>query len=204
MLKCIFAILMMSSWAFAGPGEYRPGQWEIDPLHTRVSFISLHFVVGRVEGRFNDVEGQITLAENFTESKVNASINVKSIDTGVKKRDDHLRSKDFFEVAKYPQMKLVSKKVTGSPEDFTLAVDLTIKDVTKEVPFKGKYLGWAKDSWGQERVAFELSGKVNRRDFNINYNDKVEVGLVVGDEIQINIWSEAVGKKQAEKGPPKK
>lgn len=196
--------LIMSLSAIAAQDDYKPGSYDVDPAHTRVSFVIPHFVVSEVEGRFNDVKGEFTLAEDFEDSKVNATINVKSIDTGVKKRDDHLRSKDFFEANKYPQMKLVSKKISGSPEKFKLIADVTIKDVTKEVPFEGKYTGWVKDSWGQNRVALQMNGEINRKDFHINYDDKVDIGPAVGDTVKVQIRTEGVPKKQSQPGPAKK
>lgn len=195
--------VMVSSVVIAAT-DYLPGKYDVDPAHTRASFIIPHFVVSEVEGRFNDVKGEFTLAENFKDSKVTATIAVKSIDTGVKQRDDHLRSKDFFEVAKYPSMKLVGKSITGTPESFKLTAALTIKDVTKDVVFDGKYTGSVKDSWRQQRVALQMTGKINRKDFHINYDDKVDLGPAVGDEVQIRIWTEGVPPKAAKSGAPKK
>lgn len=84
---------------------YQPGKYSVDPAHTRASFIVPDFVISEVEDRFNDIKGEFTLAEPSTDSKVAATIPVKSIDTAVNQRDDHLRSKDFYDVAKYPEMK---------------------------------------------------------------------------------------------------
>lgn len=125
--------------------DFVKGTYAVDPAHTRVSFVIPHFVVSEVEGRFNDVKGEFTLTEPFTNLKVTATIPVKSIDTGVTKRDDHLRSKDFFEVEKFPEMKLVSKSITGTAEAFKMVAALTIKGVTKDVTFDGKYTGSVKD-----------------------------------------------------------
>lgn len=172
--------------------DYLDGQYNVDPAHSRVSFVIPHFVVSEVEGRFNDVKGEFTLAKPFTASTVTATIAVDSIDTGVKKRDGHLKSKDFFEVAKYPQMKLVSKSLTGTPDSFKMLAALTIKDVTKDITFDGKYTGSVKDPGGNQRAAFQLTGMVNRKDFHINYNDKVEIGPAVGDQVKIRIWVEGV------------
>ncbi|MGE0527126.1 MAG: YceI family protein [Bdellovibrionales bacterium] len=198
----LFSILFSLN-AFAATA-YLPGKYKVDPAHTRVSFVVPHFVVSEVEGRFNDVKGEFTLAEPFAQSSVSATIPVKSIDTAVKKRDEHLKSKDFFEVAKYPEMKLVSKSISGTPESFKVVAALTIKDVTNDVTFDGKYAGSVKDSWGQQRTALQLSGQVNRKDFNINYNDKVDIGPAVGEEVKIRIWTEGVKEEDAKKGAPNK
>ncbi|WP_141731511.1 YceI family protein [Oligoflexus tunisiensis] len=137
-------------------------------------------------------------------SKASVTIPVQSIDTGVKKRDDHLRSKDFFEVSKYPNMAFVSKSFSGTPESFKMTGALTIKDVTKDVTFDGKYTGSVKDSWGQQRTALQATANINRKDFNINYDDKVDIGPAVGHEVQIRLWVEGVKKEDSKKGPPKK
>lgn len=197
------AVLLLLSFQAMAATDYQPGAYAIDPAHTRVSFVVPHFVVSEVEGRFNDVKGEFVLAKPFTNSKLTATVPVQSIDTAVKKRDDHLRSKDFFEVAKYPTMKLVSKSITGTPESFKMVAALTIKDVTKDVTFDGKYTGSAKDSWGQQRAAFQATASINRKDFHINYDDKIDIGPAVGDKVQIRLWTEGVKAEDAAKGPPK-
>ncbi|HYX34351.1 MAG TPA: YceI family protein [Oligoflexus sp.] len=197
-------ILVLPLTALAAAIDYVKGKYDVDPAHSRVSFVIGHFVVSEVEGRFNDVKGEFTLAEPFTASKVTATVPVKSIDTGVAKRDDHLRSKDFFEVTKFPDMTLVSKSFTGTPEAFKMVAALTIKGVTRDVTFEGKYTGSVKDSWGQQRAAMQATATINRKDFNINYDDKVAIGPAVGEEVKIRLWTEGVKAEDAQKGPPKK
>lgn len=150
------------------------------------------------------MKGEFTLAEPFTESKVIATIPVKSIDTGSKERDDHLLAKDFFEATKYPEMKLVSKSINGTPESFKMIAALTIKGVTKDVIFDCKYTGSVKDPWGQQRAALKATAKVNRRDFNINYNDRIGIGPAVGDEVKIRLWTEGIKAEDSQKGNPMK
>lgn len=197
MKHSILTLVLLCSTALvqAAGLELAPGKYNIDPAHTRVSFLINHFVVSQVEGRFNDVKGDFSLNSDITKSTVNVTIPVSSIDTGVKKRDDHLKSADFFEVKKYPNMTFKSKKFSGNLESFKVTGDLTIKDVTKEVTLDGKYTGSVKDSWGQIRAAVQATGKVNRKDFNIKYNDMVEAGPAVGDEVTINILSEGIQDK---------
>lgn len=184
---------------FVQAADYQPGKYSIDTAHSRVSFIIPHFVVSEVEGRFNEVEGNFNIAKNFTDSSLTAIVQTKSIDTAVKKRDDHLRSKDFFEVAKYPTMKLVSKSITGKPESFKMVAALTIKDVTKDVTFEGKYTGTATDPQGQIRAAFQATATINRKDFNINYDDKIDLGPAVGHDVKIRLWTEGVKEQAADK-----
>lgn len=182
----ILCLLIGSASSFAAI-KYVKGKYDIDPVHTRVSFTIPHFVISQVEGRFNDVKGDFTIAEPFTVSKANVVIAVKSVDTGVQQRDDDLRSKNFFEVAKYPTMKFVTKSITGTPEAFKVVGALTIKDVTKDVTFDGKLGGSLKDPWGNERSALTLAGTVNRRDFHIDYNEMSELGPGIGDDVTIRI-----------------
>jgi polyisoprenoid-binding protein YceI len=172
--------------------KYMKGKYDIDPVHTRVSFTIPHFVISEVEGRFNDVKGDFTIGEPFTSSSANVTIAVKSVDTGVQKRDDDLRSKNFFEADKYPTMKFVTKSVTGTPESFKVTGALTIKDVTKDVTLDGKLGGTIKDPWGNQRSALTLTGTVNRRDFHIDYKEMSELGPAIGDEVKIHISADGI------------
>lgn len=191
MSLCFFSLLFSLS-IFAAGLELAPGKYNVDPAHSRVSFLIDHFVVSQVQGRFNDVKGSFELSKKIEDCKVDVTVPIASIDTGVKKRDDHLRSPDFFDAKKYPTMTFKSKKFSGSLDDFKVTGDLTIKDVTKEVTLYGKYTGSVKDSWGQIRAAVRAEGKINRKDFNIKYNDMVEAGPAVGDEVTIMILSEGI------------
>lgn len=191
-LSLALTVLFFSLSAFAIQPNYKPGQYKIDPDHTRVDFVINHFVISEVEGRFNDVKGNFLLAKKFTLSTVEAEIATTSIDTAVAKRDEHLRSKDFFDVATYPTMTLRGKHFTGKPTSFTLVADLTIKGVTKEVTFRGKYTGSVKDPQGNERVALNMGAKISRKDFNITYNDKIDIGPAVGDEVTIMVRTEGI------------
>lgn len=191
-LSLMLTFLLVSLSAFAIMPNYAPGQYKIDPDHTRVDFVINHFVISEVEGRFNNVKGNFILAKKFTLSKVEAEIAVASIDTNAPKRDEHLRSSDFFDASVYPTMTLRGKHFTGKPASFTLVADLTIKDVTKEVTFKGKYTGSIKDPQGNQRVALHMSAKINRKDFHINYNEKIDIGPAVGEEVTIMVRTEGI------------
>ncbi len=135
------------------------------------------------------------LDKEFEKSTLEGTIKINSIDTGVEQRDNHLKSPDFFDAKKYPQMTFKTTAIHGDAEEFKLKGTLTIKDVTKEVEFQGRNLGEVKDPWGNIRTAFKLSTTINRRDFNINYSDKIDLGPVVGNEVKIDIISEAILKK---------
>lgn len=167
--------------------KYVKGKYDIDTVHTRVSFTIPHLVISEVEGRFNDVTGTFTMAESFASSAADVTVAMKSIDTGVAKRDDDLRSKNFFEVEKYPKMTFITKSITGTPDSFKATGLLTIKDVSKEVVFDGKFGGTLKDPWGNQRASLQLNGKVNRRDFHLDYNEKTDIGPAIGDDVSIHI-----------------
>lgn len=200
-LLIAWAILLLTPTVFAAV-KYQQGNYKIDPDHSRITFITGHLGIAEVEGRFNTVSGSFFLAPKFQDSTAEASVDINSIDTGVQKRDEHLRSKDFFEAATYPTMTLKSKKFSGSPDNFTLVADLTIKDVTKPVTFKGKISGFAKDAWNNERAGVQMSGKIKRKEFNIMYDDKLPTGApLVGEEVTINIRTEGI--KESMKEPLK-
>lgn len=185
---CILT-LAFSSVGFSA--DYVNGKYIVDNAHTRASFIIPHLVISEVEGRFNEVQGEFTLGPKFTDTKLTATIPVSSIDTGIQQRDNHLKSADFFDAKKFPEMKLVSKKITGDLKNFKMTAKLTIKGVTKDVVFDGKFTGSVVDGWNKQRVAFQATATINRNDFKINYNDKFPAGLVVGEEVQIRLWTEA-------------
>lgn len=200
-LLITWALLLLTPTVFSAV-KYQQGSYKIDPDHSRITFIVGHLGIAEVEGRFNKVSGNFELAPKFTNSTANAEVDINSIDTGVQKRDEHLKSKDFFDAATYPSMTLKSKKFSGSPENFTLVADLTIKDVTKPVTFKGKITGFAKDAWNNERAGVQMSGKVKRKEFNIMYDDRLPTGgPVVGEEVTINIRTEGI--KESIKEPLK-
>jgi polyisoprenoid-binding protein YceI len=196
-MKSLLALTLFFSFQIHAAVKYAPGEYEVDPMHTRVQFTVPHFVISTVEGRFNDVKGKLTLADKFTDSSVEATVDINSIDTAVKKRDDDLKSDQFFDVAKYPTMTLKSKKFQGKPEQFTMVASVTIKDVTKDVTFKGSYTGEMVDPWGNDRVAMNFTGKVNRKDFHLTYNNMAKNGPAVGDEVTIKIIGEGTKKNPA-------
>lgn len=172
------------------------GKYAVDIAHSKVGFEIPHLVITTVEGRFDKYEGEIELAEKFTDSKVSATIDINSIDTGNGDRDKHLKSADFFDAAKYPSMTFKSKKITGTAENFKVVGDLTIKGVTKEVTLDGKFLGVVvNDGFGNTKAAFTAGTKINRQDYGLKWNKMVEAGPTVGDEVTISLKVEAAKKK---------
>jgi polyisoprenoid-binding protein YceI len=170
---------------------YQPGKYAIDPMHSKVGFEVPHLVISTVEGRFDDYQGEIALDKDIKKSVVNVTIQAQSINTGIAKRDEHLKSPDFFEAAKFAQITFKSKKVEGNAQALKVTGDLTIKGVTKEVTLKGKLLGSVKDGYGNQKTAFDFSTQISRKDFGLTWNSAVEAGPVVGDKISISLKVQA-------------
>ncbi|MGI8881340.1 MAG: YceI family protein [Jatrophihabitans sp.] len=174
------------------PG-YLAGSWTIDPTHSDVSFLVRHMMVSKVRGHFPDVAGTIVTAENPLDSTVNATVKLTSIDTRSEQRDNHIRSADFFDVEKHPEMTFASTGLAQDGDDFVLTGDLTLKDVTKSVPLTLEIGGFGPDAYGGTRAGFTASGSINRSDFGVDIQMPLDGGgVVVGEKITINLEIEAV------------
>lgn len=172
------------------------GEYTIDSAHTTVGFKVQHMTIAHVSGWFEEFKGSFSIDENNQLQTVEAEIIVNSINTKVEKRDTHLRSADFFEVATYPVMtfKTVAIQKKGD-NDYLVRGELTIKNNTKIVELYGQVHGPIKDPWGIERAAIVLTGEINRKDFGLNWNKVIETGgLLVGDIVQINLEGEGTRK----------
>jgi polyisoprenoid-binding protein YceI len=169
--------------------------YEIDKDHSKVSFEVAHLVISTVTGEFKKFKGTFKFnPEDFSQTQIEASAEAASVDTSVKKRDDHLKSPDFFDVKKYPSMtfKSTSAKKTGD-KTFDLVGDLTIRGVTKTATFKINYKGQIKSKYNVTQ-AFKGTSEINRKDFGVNFQNIVESGPVVGDTVTINITCEGFRK----------
>ncbi len=164
-------------------------KWAIDPTHSEVQFKVKHLVISTVTGTFNSFEGALTSeSEDFSDAKINFSIDAKSIDTNQAQRDGHLQSADFFDVEKYPKINFASTSFKKKGEQYKLTGNLTIKDVTKSVELDVEYGGSATDPYGNHKAGFEIAGKISRKDFGLTWGAVTEAGaIVVGDEIKLNI-----------------
>ena len=167
------------------------GTYAIDAAHSKIGFEIPHLVIATVEGRFSTFDGNITIDNKLEKSKANLNVDVGSINTDNKDRDDHLRGADFFDSAKNPKMIFVVKKISGTPESLKLTGDLTLKGKTKPVILDAKYLGEVNDPFGNHKIAFSATGKINRQDFGLTWSKAVEAGPVVGDEVTLHIKIEA-------------
>ncbi|MFZ5850632.1 MAG: YceI family protein [Actinomycetota bacterium] len=171
------------------------GDYEIDVAHSRLGFVARHAMVTSVRGQFADFAGRLHLdAEDPTRSTAQVTIQVASINTGQEQRDAHLRSPDFFDVEKYPEMTFTSTRAEQVGEDaFRLAGDLTIRDVTRPVTLDITYNGSAKDPFGNLRAGFEGRATVNRKDWNLTWNAALETGgFLVSDKIRLEFDVSAV------------
>lgn len=168
--------------------------WKLDPSHTLVEFSAKHLMITTVKGRFTDVEGFIHADEkDIKDSSVEATLKAATIDTRTEQRDNHLRSADFLEVEKYPEIRFRSTRIEGNKQEFKLTGDLTIRGVTRPITLDVTFEGQTKDPWGGERVGFSASGKLDRRDFGLTWNVMLEAGgMTVSNDIKINIEVEAV------------
>lgn len=171
--------------------------WSIDPAHSEVGFAVKHLMISTVRGHFADVQGTITVDETDpAQSSAEVIIDVSSIDTRSPDRDKHLRSADFFQVEKWPNITFRSRRIEGATfkenQRFRVIGDLTIRDVTKEVvldaTFEGRSLGM-----GKERAAFTATTKIDRRDFGLEWNQALEAGgVLVSNEVKISLAVQVV------------
>jgi polyisoprenoid-binding protein YceI len=168
-----------------------------DKNHTLVGFRIRH-VVSKVEGRFRDFEGVIAIdRQNPSASRVELTIQAASIDTGAPDRDNHLRSADFFDVAKYPTISFKSTKVEPQGNDvYRVTGDFTMHGVTKSIQIPVKSTGFAKTG-KTEKAGFEIATGLNRKDYGITWNRAIDQGMLLGDDVELNIQVEA-NKKEAE------
>ena len=171
-----------------------PGVFVFDPKHTAVGAVARHMMVSKVRGIFKDVTGTITIAEDPLQSSVEVIIKAASIDTGVEDRDNHLRSPDFLDVEKYPELTFKSKRIVKHDgSDLVIAGDLTIRGVTKEIELPVEYHGVGTTPWGSEVVGFSASTELDREEFGMTWNAALETGgVLVGKKLKIEIEVEAI------------
>jgi polyisoprenoid-binding protein YceI len=171
------------------------GTYVIDAAHSRVGFVARHAMITKVRGSFDEFEGSGTLdAANPENSSVQLSIQTKSIDTRNADRDTHLRSNDFFDMERYPEIKFVSTRVERVDDThFDVTGDLTVKETTKPVTVRFEYTGSAVDPFGNHRVGLEGSTTINRKDWGVNWNAVLEAGgLLVSEKVDLEFEVSAI------------
>lgn len=182
--------------ALALPASAGTTTWQIDPQHSSAQFGVTHLMISTVRGEFHGVKGTVVLDDqDITRSTVNVTIDATSVDTREPDRDKHLKSPDFFDVAKYPSITFKSTKVEQvSPGELKVTGDLTIRGVTKQVVLNvGGPKAPIKDPWGLQRSAVSATTKINRQDFGVSWNKTLDSGgVVVSDEVRITLDVEMV------------
>jgi len=183
----------LSTRTFDGVSIPAPGTFTIDPAHTTVGFLARHLMVSKVRGSFTEVAGSITVGEDPLASAVEATIGAASITTGAPDRDGHLRSGDFLDVEKYPNLTFRSLRVArGSGNEFVVVGELTIRGVTREVELQVEFEGVVVNPWGQEVIGITASTEIDREEFGITWNQALETGgVLVGKKVKIEISAQA-------------
>lgn len=164
-------------------------KWALDPMHSEINFKVKHMMIANVSGSFNKFNVDATTeGHDFTKGKINFTAETSSIDTNNEQRDGHLRSADFFDAEKFPHVKFESTSMEKkSDEEYKLNGHLTIKDVTKPVTLSVNFGGIGKDPYGNTKAGFTIDGKINRKDFGLNWNAALEAGgVLVGEELKIH------------------
>jgi polyisoprenoid-binding protein YceI len=194
--KIVVAVAISAFASFSALAQ--TADWTIDPAHSTAQFTVRHLGISNVSGTFNKVTGTVALNEkDITQSQVNASIDVNSIDTRVENRDKDLKSPHFFEVDKYPTIEFKSKRIVKSGDKLQVTGDLTIHGTTHEVTLDGDGpTPEITDPWGNARRGFSATTTINRKDFNLTYNNVLKSGeAAIGDTVKIQIDAELVKKK---------
>ncbi len=165
--------------------------WKLDPAHSAAEFKVKHMMISNVKGSFKGLSGDLTLHDpDHTLTKIDASVDVSTVNTGDPQRDGHLKSGDFFDVEKFPTMTFKSTKVF--PEgggDFTVTGDMSLHGVTKSLNFEVEGLSApAKDPWGNTRIGLSATAKINRKDFGLTWNSALETGgVLVGEDVSVTL-----------------
>lgn len=163
--------------------------WVVDPMHSEIQFKIKHLMITNVSGSFNLFQASVqTEEEDFMKAKVSFTIEIDSIDTGNGQRDGHLKSAEFFDAARYPQIKFVATNFENVDNDgsYELYGDLTIKDITKNIKLDVEFGGVVKDTYGNIKAGFSINGKINRKDFGLKWDAVTEAGgVVVSDDVRI-------------------
>jgi polyisoprenoid-binding protein YceI len=191
-MKKLYSILLLLA-LFVSGAFAETTTWKVDKAHSSVQFTVTHMVISSVTGKFKKFDGEIK-SENadFKNAKIKFTIDAESIDTDNQKRDDHLKSPDFFDSAKYPQIKFEStsfEKIEANK--YKLTGNFTMKDITKNITLEVVYTGSVKDAKGNSRAGFKISGTVNRFDYHLQWNKTIEAGgLVVGKDVDFVCYME--------------
>lgn len=195
------AVTLAAAALVFGSSAHAADTYRIDPAHTSITFSVRHMGINNVKGQFKEFAGVVVLDEG-TISEASGTIQVKSVDTGVTQRDDHLRTADFFDATKYPTITFKAKQIRKEPVfarhklpdgRITIVADFTMHGITKELRLPARLMGPAKDPWGNIRIGLVAKARLNRKDYGINFHQVLETGaLLVGEVIELEINAEAI------------
>jgi polyisoprenoid-binding protein YceI len=181
-------LAMVASVAVSATGWAQDATYKADKAHAYVGFEVSHMVISKVKGSFQEFDATLQLDSEGKLGAVNATIDVASIDTGVKKRDDHLRNADFFDAEKYPKISFTSAGPRERDGKSWLVGDLTLRGVTKEVALEYEVKGPINDPWGSKKLGVQLTGQIDRTEYGLTWSKTMETGgLIVGHEVDLVI-----------------
>lgn len=186
MKKIFFAVFLLIATSLS----FGQTKWVLDKSHSKVQFSVSHLVITDVVGQFKKYDVNVeTNGDDFTNAKIEFTADVNSIDTENEARDKHLKSDDFFNAEKFPQIKFVGKKMEKVGDGkFKLIGDFTMRDVTKTITLDVLFRGIVKDPWGNTKAGFKVKGVINRFDYNLKWNNLMETGgAVVGKDVEITV-----------------
>lgn len=168
--------------------------WNIDPSHTQIAFAVKHMMISTVRGSFKTFQGNIETDEQHRPTRVNVTIDAASIDTGDAQRDGHLKSADFFNTEVTPQLVFESTEVEAKGDNqYTIKGNLTINGITRPVALKAETTSTGKDPWGNTRIAAEASTTINREDWNLTWNQALELGgVLVSKDVKLVLDVQAI------------
>lgn len=170
--------------------ELTPGTWTLDQAHTEVGFSVRHAGISKVRGQFTEADATLVVGNTLGTSSVEATVKTASFDSNNNDRDAHVKGPDFFSVEQFPNMTFTATEVRGTPENFSLSGDLTIKETTRPVTFDVEFGGVAVDPFGATRAGFSASAQISRKEFGITWNAALEAGgVLVGDKVTITVDS---------------
>ncbi len=195
MMRWVVLGTLLGLWV--SPVQAETARYDVDMDHSTLGFSVAHMVVSRTTGRFMEATGFVEMDAEAKEFKtIETTIKTASVNTNHQKRDTHLKGADFFDVEKYPAMTYKMKSYQKAGDTYTAIGDLTLHGVTKEITLVGTFNGAAKDPWGNVRAGFAASGKINRKDFGMNWSKSLDNGgLVVGDDVTLQLEVECIKAK---------
>lgn len=194
----LFVAIGAAAGLWVLPVQAETARYELDMDHSTLGFSVAHMVVSRTTGRFMEATGFVEMDAEAKEFKtIEATIKTASVNTNHQKRDTHLRGGDFFDVEKHPTMTYRMKSYQKTGDGYTAVGDLTLHGVTREITLVGTFNGATKDPWGNVRAGFAASGKINRKDFGMNWSKTLDNGgLVVGDDVTLQLEIECIKAKK--------